>query len=145
MNKLLPLQNQYDVNYFISKFEAIGEMYWTTGRLSHDNKMCVLGFCGAKQVGGVVNLDLYPEAISLYKLVKKHLSSDVFTINDNGDNRYQQTTPKQRIIAALYDIKKMQEPKKQQPIPSAPEVKTVIRYVAVDSSIKEQVKELIEN
>lgn len=31
-------------------------------------------------------------------------------INDGESNEYKQPSPKQRILAALYDIKKMQEP-----------------------------------
>jgi hypothetical protein len=40
----------------------------------------------------------------------KYICSTICDINNGCNYNYQQPTPKQRILAALYDIKKMQEP-----------------------------------
>jgi len=39
-----------------------------------------------------------------------HTFSIIWAVNDGNLRRYSQPTPKQRILAALYDIKKMQQP-----------------------------------
>lgn len=126
----------YDVNYFIKKFEAIpeekmGEMILQRG--------CALNQCGMTNYGHTTKeaealMDLFEDSFP-------HLASKdtrfavVFRIND-GQHDYRQPTPKQRILAALYDIKKAQQPE--------PEVKERIVYVTVDSPVRElQKKELL--
>lgn len=64
-------------------------------------------------------------------------------INNGEDEKYQQPTPKQRILAALYDIKKMQQPEPGQIVQDSVQIKQVIRYVSVPESIKEL--EIIQN
>lgn len=110
----------YDVDYFINKFEGIPENKWTTGNMGimGQTLKCALGFCGIKK-------DYYPETKQSRALSKlfggKVISqgyydvSNVYYVNDGipsglGIKYLNINSPKQRILAALYDIKKMQQP-----------------------------------
>lgn len=145
------MEKQFTVDYFINKFSAIPEDEWIIGKTNNGNKMCALGFCQAREIGGVVRLDDYPEALSLYRMFNKALGVPVFEINDGRDGRYRQPHPKQRILAALYDIKKMtKEPEVQEcdatmmPIEQeAGKTKKEYVVVKVSETIYEQAKELI--
>lgn len=90
----------YDVDYFISKFEAIPEEKWIVGNYTDGYGCCALGHCG------IVASETTKEADSLVTLFIL-LNTAIPPINDNHDARYCQHTAKQRILAALYDIKKM--------------------------------------
>jgi hypothetical protein len=106
----------YDVDYFIAKFEAIPEEMWITEDLWTENGCCALGHCGARRLSEVEDL---PEAAALVSIFKPHISrynndmcddtEAVWCVNDQkGINGYNQPTPKQRILAALRDIKAKQ-------------------------------------
>jgi hypothetical protein len=117
--KIKTTDMNYDVQHFINKFEAIPEDKWTTGsRGTRENELgeyCAYGHCGIRHG---VYLDSTQEAIALAKLFYHidrtpffcDLSFGVCWINDGKYGDYQQDTPKQRILAALYDIKKLQQP-----------------------------------
>lgn len=136
----------YDVNYFIKKFEAIPENLLIEGALGwvgENGAYCAGGHCG------FYGVCLTNEASALNSLLLKlnpkngfdlvtEVHKIIYTINDGSEPRYKQPTPKQRILAALYDIKKMQD---KDIIIEAPKEK--IRYVSVPCSITEQTKELI--
>ena len=123
----------YDVDYFINKFSAIPEEKWVINNAhSKDGKKhCAYGHCGAN---GAAEL----EGQALAAIAEKN-DIQIADINDGDDPKYQQKTPKQRILAALYDIKKLQ--------PTEEKVKEIIRYVAIDADIRKETKELelIEN
>lgn len=103
----------YDVDYFIKKFEAIPEDKWCTGSLGGNGKHCALGHCGMTRT-----IDATYEATMLAELFVKYLRvhkfeydwvfHTVYPINDSK-LKYNLPTPKQRILAALHDIKKLQE------------------------------------
>lgn len=139
----------YTVDYFIEKFEKIPEDKWGIKRLTDDmGNHCALGHCKV-----VENTQPTSEAISLAGIllplsettlsitVERDWYFIVYPINDGHHTNYQQPTPKQRILAALYDIKKMQAPQEAQE--NKTEIREVIRYVSVPETIKEQSKELI--
>lgn len=86
----------YDISYFITKFEAIPEELWCTGKLAIYEQRCVLGHCG---VVGYASYDLTPEALTLAQC----LPICPQAINDFRTPAYPQPTPKQRILAALRD------------------------------------------
>lgn len=91
----------YDLNYFIAKFEAIPEWKWITLRYHDERGSCALGHCGCRE-----NQDATTESLALETIFKDHLDTHVYKVNDGGYFAlYQQPTPKQRILAALYDIK----------------------------------------
>lgn len=95
----------YTVDYFIDKFEKIPEDKWIMGELYTENGYCAFGHCGSR---GLTHTD---ESNGLIKLFSENLyRCHVIPINDGKDELYQQPTPKQRILAALYDIKKQQQP-----------------------------------
>lgn len=133
------METIYDVDYFLRKFHSIPE----EGVIAHDQgrngRHCAIGWCKNAH-GAYGNSDVYgsKEAAALTKLF---ISAGI-VCNDpyytergwsvaevnNGDNeRYQQDTPKQRILAALYDIKAKQQP----------EVKERIVYITVDAPVRE--------
>lgn len=119
------METNYDVNYFIKKFEAIPEESIGQGTIFNkcaywhcDNDCCYLG-------------DVAQAFTVLFSLSIKINPS---AINDGYISDYQQPTPKQRILAALYDIKKMQDPK---PIVPPREERIKIKYVSIDAEVKE--------
>lgn len=140
----------YDVDYFINKFEAIPEEKWTPNATA-----CAYTHCG-QYLGGYKTE--CPALSELFKTIH-HLSENqkkrdevgdtyhgwsylVACINDNNhlnDTPYKQPTPKQRILAALYDIKAMTEPKD---IDTGGKKERIV-YVAVPASITEQSKDLV--
>lgn len=134
----------YTVDYFIEKFEKVIEPIWCVGLQNHPDgiRHCAIGLCkyGEQKALGKVMNALPVVTISTVSSYNPYLAGEkvfgiwrVPAINNGECLEYQQPTPKQRILAALYDIKKAQEPK--------PEVKTV--YVTVDQSVRElQKKEL---
>lgn len=147
----------YDVDYFIKKFEAIPETMWTINKLEDKGKYCANGLCGIRSY----NSDLFlmnKEGGALQKVFSaiditgnedpyaglaivdfSKYSRKAAYINNGNTLQYQQPTPKQRILAALYDIKKMTD------IDTGGKVKERIVYVAIPETISKQAKELIEN
>lgn len=105
---------KYTVQFFIDKFEKIPENDFGQSCL-HNH--CALWHCGVREsdndeFGGYTRTD---ESFALAKLLNpKHknygyIETIIYSINDSAP----QSTPRARILAALYDIKKMQEPKEQ--------------------------------
>lgn len=150
------METVYDVNYFLAKFEAIPERKWTTGVLVKARKLfivsekcCAQGFClndeqkniALKNKGLILSKKENPEIYHLKKLFWNFLRTEertesevVYKINNGGHPNYQQPTPKQRILAALRDIKAMQEPKKPEPV-------VIYKVVEVDSKVKDLTKQ----
>lgn len=132
----------YTVGYFIKKFEAIPENLWCVSARSNNDQRCAYGWCytskeEAKQ-SEAWGYQRNAEEIALDNMVQ--LLNPLWGaagINNGIYSEYQQPTPKKRILAALHDIKAMQE--KEQPQPER--IKTV--YVSVPETVKEQSKELI--
>ncbi len=116
----------YTVNYFIKKFEAIPEENWMVNRFSYKKNFlskrtfCAQGFCMPlkllKLMGSMpknerltIEVGCFTEWFDLVKLFEPGREGNfelvVGGINNGINERYQQSTPKQRILAALYDIK----------------------------------------
>lgn len=100
----------YTVDYFIKKFEAIPEDKWHTGEYSDGIKKCAMGHCQDRTRRHTNSL-YGPEFDAIVSLFKTLGGGDygIAIINDGCDLRYRQPTPKQRILAALYDIKKLNQ------------------------------------
>lgn len=104
----------YNVDYFIIKFEAIPEGKWGEVDLLKNNKRCAYGLCGminyclptleAKALG-VIFKNLILSGFNTVLCDFVYVEGNVIHINDGNTNEYRQPTPKQRILAALYDIK----------------------------------------
>jgi hypothetical protein len=96
---------KFDVDYFIKKFEAIPDEQWTTNAFVSFNAekkidtSCAFGHCGA-----VFQFQETSESSALYHLGLSH-NIEFDDVNDDVDSRYQQSTPKERVLAALADIK----------------------------------------
>lgn len=105
----------YDVDYFIRKFEAIPGKRWCCAvnkRL--DGAMCALGHCGQFWDGSGGT----KESAALDRLFHTNLGLSTWQINDGSGGaikRFHQPTPKARILAALWDIKKAQYPELTEP------------------------------
>ncbi len=103
MNTLTEAQ-RHQVKFFIKKFEAIPEEKWCVNELENeDGQRCALGHTMA--LGGRLNLFQTPteETIILQNLFKEECGFQIAHINNGMDRRYQQPTPKQRVLNALYD------------------------------------------
>lgn len=107
---------EYTVDYFISKFSVIPKDKWVKGTLERDGKHCALGHCGVTST-----VEATAEAQALAELfvhlgIKCGRDKDesdwffymVYPVNDRGRKEYGHLKhPKQRILAALRDIKKL--------------------------------------
>ncbi len=105
------MSTQYTVDHFIAKFEAIPDTLWTTVLYTSSGdpaRHCALGHCGI-----VCGSEQTEEAAALRALFTAAAapgddSFNVVLVNDCAHRRYQQPTPKARILAALRDIKAKQ-------------------------------------
>lgn len=84
----------YTKEYFIAKFEKTFDDDWCVGEYEQAGRHCALGHCGSSVFKAA------SEAIELDRL----LEWGAITINDGADSRYQQETPRARILAALRDL-----------------------------------------
>ncbi len=106
-------ENQYTVDHFIEKFSNIPTKLWLEGSLSEPDSdaHCALGHLGCKSAKGYdetaveLGKSKIPEANFLNNLFQKHLSLNVYDINDGGDKGWKSGTPKTRILRALNKIK----------------------------------------
>lgn len=106
----------YDIDYFLAKFEAIPDRQWTRSQYADGwGGFCALGHCGERVItstdGSMNSAILYTEeADALKKLFSDSLGiyCGPHYVNDGKIEKYQQETPKQRILAALRDIKAAQ-------------------------------------
>lgn len=90
---------KYTVQYFISKFEEIAEQSWVASTYKDKDAYCALGHCGE-----LASNELTRESSALESLFdKNHLR--VSLVNDGKCPKYPQGSPKQRVLAALYDIR----------------------------------------
>lgn len=123
---------EYTVDYFIKKFQAIPEELWCIEeRNNRLGQRCAHGHCSDAGGYGLTEEELGLKAIAIANPDIMDGAEGFAYINNGIHPRYQQRTPKQRTLAALYDIKKAQQP----------EVKIV--YVTVDQPVRElQKKEL---
>jgi hypothetical protein len=107
---------EYNVDYFIRKFSAIPEYKWFVGDYSDghliDPKCCARGHCGKRRFGVVCEEDDALLKLFDFNLLNRQC---IAHINDGRDKNYPQPTPKQRILAALYDIKRKQDPQFNHP------------------------------
>ncbi len=135
----------YNVDYFIRKFKAIpDDMFIAHCIDDHNGNHCANGWCGvtypSEMFGDtrfyhVMKPNTTAESIALYRLFKAletkkindgtevpNYSFIAAEINNGNDKRFQQATPKKRILAALRVIKKMQQPIEPQRLPQFKEV-----------------------
>lgn len=107
----------FDVDYFLRKFEAIPEDKWCVDTFQDENgRCCAQGFCGFNTWNAVVlwdwakyNKKVNHEGVELVRLFSKYTGYQVAEINNYTYHKYNQDTPKQRILAALRDIKAKQQ------------------------------------
>lgn len=100
------MTTNFDVFYFINKFKNIPEDQWTTGVFSlprgKNRCHCALGHCGMNSFN-MPTAEANSLALVLYgnnNYVNLH---NITNINDLMDQRYPQSSPKGRILAALRD------------------------------------------
>lgn len=100
---------QYNIDHFINKFESIPEEKWITGHYGYkgSGEHCALGHC----YDAKTNSYFGEEAQALWDLF-----GNPMRINDGAHPEYLQPTPKQRVLAALFDIKAQSAVKEAQEI-----------------------------
>lgn len=89
------MRTKYTVDYFIKKFSKIHYSKWTTGKYENNGKCCALGFCGTR-----FGTEENKEAKALINILGIPVQ-----INDNYIHRFNQKTPRARILAALREAK----------------------------------------
>lgn len=144
---------EYNVNYFISKFSNTRDDKWCVNSLINEDKACALGWCGMYGRNGDINEETAALELILRQtkdadsIIKKFRYGNITAVINNGENQhYQEPHPKQRILAALSDVKNMQERvvKKKKPTTKR-KYKAKIKYVSVPETVSEQAKKLIQN
>jgi hypothetical protein len=94
----------YTVDYFIEKFSNPA-LKWHIGNYTDGNgAYCALGHCGWR-----VGSQRSAEAREFWRLTYGDFGMDIPAINDGNAPEYQQSTPQERVLAALQDIKKLQQ------------------------------------
>lgn len=97
---LMKQHPKFNKQYFIAKFEAIPENHWCVGNTENmDGQRCAIGHC--VQNDGETLDEEEAEALKVLFVT----SGSIADINDNKNSTYKQPTPKQRVLAALRDIK----------------------------------------
>lgn len=108
----------YNTRYFIEKFEAIPEERWLDGSQGEDGgPRCAYGHCadngqnGSKTAEGIMLTQIISRLTGLKPLDDSRAAPHVHTparINNGDILQYQQPTPKQRTLAALYDVDRIE-------------------------------------
>lgn len=94
---------KYTVLYYIEKFSAIPDEQWTESEYNDGEKYCALGHCG--EIDSDSRTD---ESAALDEIFNKY-DLRVSLVNDGKCAKYNQDTPKARILAALIDIRNMED------------------------------------
>lgn len=95
----------YTVDHFISFFKAIPEENFLVREYGNEKVGCSMGLLSKSGMAHCEFGDLLTDHFG-----KTKDYNTAITINNGDHPDYQQPTPKQRILAALYDIKKLQQP-----------------------------------
>lgn len=97
--------NDFTVDHFIEKFESIPEEEWCVQELANDiGQHCALGHCGCSPGDDYMSREaLHLKTLFGSSALRYPLS--VADVNDGYNSNYPQPSPKQRILAALRDIK----------------------------------------
>lgn len=95
-------EQKFDLEYFVSKFEAIPDDQWITGEFFDERGCkCAYGHCGA--------VNSSTDTIESSKLLDLDLehSFRIAAVNDNTDNEYSAygSTPKQRVVNYLKSLR----------------------------------------
>lgn len=101
---------EYTVEYFISKFEKIPSKKYCIGTRFDGYGRCTLGWCyptnnDAKLSENCAIPDSDEETVLTFLIENLNCKFGVAGINNGIYEEYPQKTPKQRILAALYDIR----------------------------------------
>ena len=123
MSNSLPAPNiqqnsPHTVEYFIAKFEAIPDDKWHVGSYDGpDNSHCALGHCGeypaspenheARTLTGLL-MHVRGDTSLRARTIPGSGGNGPAVVNDGKSSRYQQPTPKARILAALRDVQAKQ-------------------------------------
>lgn len=108
---------KYNADYFINRFTSIPEDFWIIENQDYNGKHCALGHCNRNKGQDAALMEVF-KVLSVTVTKRSHTNSykpdtkttrfDTVTCINNGHClEYKQATPKQRILAALYDIKKL--------------------------------------
>jgi hypothetical protein len=107
-------------NEFIDFCLPIPEDKWCIGKLHNDRgQHCFLGHlenCGKD--------DVRPFICPVLRVISD--SSMIYLINNGDDERYQQPTPKQRVLAAFNDVKNVLLSEKRSKLLSEPPIDELI-------------------
>lgn len=96
---------EYDVDFYIKFFSGIPEDKWAEfERVTSDGRRCAHGHCSTSHDNFVSTTT--PREKGLCDIAIKHLHRyGIAQINNGCHSDYVQSTPKQRVIAFLNDVK----------------------------------------
>jgi hypothetical protein len=121
---MIDQNTKYDVDYFIAKFKAIPRKLWFTTHFANEmdhSQRCAFGHCGMSswRTQGALTSEAHKLANLFGRTPKKKDSLwrklfesgfyALVTINNGANPDYPQKHPRDRVLAALRDIKKKQE------------------------------------
>lgn len=104
----------YDSQYFIDKFSAIPEEKWCIRAIQRfENgieQRCAMGWCFSKNINPnkISEEDIRSQENLQMDRFFHRINASRVDINNGDDPRYQQPTPKQRVLAAFADIQKLE-------------------------------------
>jgi len=148
----------YNVDYFIKKLSGIPQDLWTIEHAHKDGKSCALGHCGMGQREGK-DLEMIRELFKgVYVKIKTYSHTNSYkigeyanggmaiaAINNGHTEEYQQPTPKQRILAALYDIKKLQQQEDSRGRVSYENISHELAVLPISETSDQPIKEVVNN
>jgi hypothetical protein len=132
------MEQTFDVDFFINFFEPIPEENWCTGRFISDAGACCANghigvtmdnqeraILGQIEIAKQLQILLSPINLTTWCMGFEIMDEGFYSVKAAGINNgkaqeYQQPTPKQRILAALYDIKANQAVKEAESILEQP-------------------------
>lgn len=100
----------YDVTFFIRKFEAIPEDKWCVGVQEDEHgRRCAAGHCfhanAKRDYLGNLRATYGDDPMNIFYALQNVIGCYVAELNNGKNKEYRQPTPKQRVLARLYDIR----------------------------------------
>ena len=141
----------YDADWYLNFFAPIPEEKWCEGSYADlEGRHCAIGHCYIGR-GDRLHRKEVPEVSNLIILFEIHLNECPQTVNDRMSIRFNQHTPKKRIIAALLQIKAKQREVEITEPPITPEelmamlpsIEITEPPVYIKDIIKEEVLEVV--
>lgn len=99
------MEIQYDLDFFIKRFENIPQEKWGTKAFNKDGKCCAFGHCGA--VKSIFDSNMALELSFLLDIQYSTGGAYLAMVNDGaGETKQYGDNPKDRVVNYLKSLKK---------------------------------------